>query len=58
MDKEIADKIFRERQSVEGRKGGNKTLEKYGKTHFSKIAIGRWKGKKGKKTTKKAPKQG
>ena len=36
------DDIFRARQAVEGKKGGIKTLEKYGSSHFSKIAREMW----------------
>lgn len=49
-EEEMKSKIF----SDLGKKGGKKTLEKYGKTHFSEMNRKRWAAKKAKKSESKS----
>lgn len=40
------DDIFKARQAVEGKKGGQETLKRYGSSYFSKIAKEMWANKR------------
>lgn len=50
--KKSSDDIFRERQAVEGKKGGDTTLRKYGSSFFSKIATDSWEKRRKQKDEK------